>query len=258
MANRKFVIGVEHKTLMSEATDEHLPVTITTKQDRNWQIYKSNFLCLQANRLVLSRPVPDANDCHMELAAGQELAVTFKKGYYKFLFTTRAISQEQYELDPGIFVPVIVVLLPERVEKIQRRAYNRVVVPRDLSPVKVIFSRCAEDEGQPSESLEGVLSDISAGGVSVVIDASIVSHLQVDEQFELRFTPLAAHDKLLLNVRFRHTTNIPDSDQQVLGFQIVGLEIDEEGLGTLRQIARVVSVYKRRTLTSRRPQVTKV
>jgi len=256
MSNRKFVVGAEHKSLLSQAADKHLPVTITTRQDRNWQVYKSNFFCLQANRLVFSHPVPDANDCHMELAPGQEVAVTFKKGYYKFLFTTRAISQEQYELDPGVFVPAIVVLLPERVEKIQRRAYNRVAVPKDLSPVKVTFARYAEDDGQPAESWEGALSDLSAGGVSVVIDASIVSHLQVDEQFELCFTPLAAQDELSLSVRFRHTTNIPGSDQQVLGFQIIGLEIDEEGLGTLRQIARVVSVYKRRIHLSRQPQVT--
>ena len=89
---------------------KHIPLTITVKQDNSWLVYKANFIAISDNRLILTQPTPDVADSHMEPSANQALAVTFKKGYHKFLFTTKVIKQLQFEIDPGIFIPALAVI----------------------------------------------------------------------------------------------------------------------------------------------------
>ena len=241
MPKRKFIIGIECKEILESVSFKHIPLTITVKQDGNWQVYKSNFIATQGDRLIFTQPAPDVADCHMEPTPGQEIAVTFKKGYHKYLFTTRAIEQQQYEMDPGVHIPCLVVHIPEQIEKIQRRAYNRAKVPEKF-PVSVKFWRSKDQ----SKFWEGHLIDLSAGGLGVSHSKDGIDDIQEDEQFILEFIPLQGQETLSVTCRFRHAAAIDGNDNEVMmGFQILGLEVDEDGLRTLRRISRVVAVFQR-------------
>ena len=56
---------------------------------------------------------------------------------------------------------------------------------------------------------------------------------------------ISAQEPLQLQSRFRHVSEKLDTDESLLGFQLMGLEISEEGRGILRRIARIVGVYQR-------------
>jgi c-di-GMP-binding flagellar brake protein YcgR len=243
VTNRKFAVGSECRTLLEEAANKHLPLTITNKQDNSWQVYKSTFYAIKSHRIIVSLPVPEISDCHLEPAAGQEIAVAFKKGYHKCLFVTRIVAQEPYELDAGVSAPSMTLLVPEQIEKLQRRAYNRTKVPTGES-IPVSFWK--NDHSDQEIVWEGTLSDLSAGGVGVRMRKSDIVDLEPGQQFIIQFVPLTGYDPLRLSASFRHVAEIKEDDQVTLGFKLVGLEMDEGGRHMLRQISRIVNVYQRR------------
>jgi c-di-GMP-binding flagellar brake protein YcgR len=240
--NRKFAVGSECRMLLDEAAGKHLPLIITNKQDTNWRVYHSTFYALKSHRIIVSLPVPDVTTYQMEPAAGQEIGVSFKKGYHKCLFVTRIISQEPYELDPGVMAPSITMLMPEQIEKVQRRAYNRTKAPAG-ERIPVSFWKDGNlDQGTV---WEGALSDLSAGGVGISMPKNEIPNLVPGEQFYVQFVPLAGQEPLQLHGCFRHAVESPEGENVILGFKLVGLEMDEEGRHMLRQISRIVNVYQR-------------
>ena len=254
MTNRKIILGSNCRQVLEKAVAKRLPLTITSHQNHSWKVYKSNFVALDNNRLLLAPPVLDTHDGHMEPAQGQELAITFKLGYYKNLFVTRTIGQERHQLDDGIFMPVVVTLAPDQLEKIQRRAYNRAPVP-DHETVPVTFKRLEERESASQQQWQGTLIDLSAGGLGVKIDRAQIESIHEGSQFRLCFIPLANHDEITVNVRFRHAAETDSPDQVNLGFQLIGQEMNENGRATLRRIGRVVHLYQRQNELSKHPNL---
>lgn len=246
MSNKKYLVGVVVRDILQQAIEKRLPVTLTTREGDNWQLYKSHFMAAQGNRLVLTLPVPDMQECHMEPAPGQEIALTFKKGYYKYIFAARVIARDTYTMDDQTTVPTMVVLMPVQLERIQRRAYNRAAVPTEVG----IAVELRAGDGADQVVGQGRLFDVSAGGMGIFTDDSPTSKLQPDEQFRLSFTPPSesrcASGPIEVHVRLRHVT--PDESELGwhLGFQVVGMEMSDEGLSVLRRLGRLANSFNRR------------
>jgi len=299
MRKRKFVVGAECKKMLEEAVYKRLPVTITTKNmaqvpgdpdgdsdnhappqtnSDTWQIYKSCFLTVNSNRIVLAQPLAADYNYALEPAAGTEVAVTFKKGYSKCLFVTRLIGPAQFNLEPesdvphtllatGLcteavatktrIIPALAVYHPQQIEKLQRRGYNRTEPPPDITVPVDFWVRQA-----PEKKYQGVLANLSAGGIGIVMSSDDLPDFQENKEFEMSFVPLpagmqgkASQDNrggewaegaagvLQLPVSFRHATVRPDG-KKLLGFQIVGMELTEHGRGILHRLGRVVNIYQ--------------
>ena len=250
IARRKFAVGQECRKIIEEAAQRCIPLTVTNQNDSSgWEVYKSHFLGVRANRLIISQPLSDSGQGPLEPGRGQEVAITFKKGYSKCLFTTRVIGQEQFELEPGTTVPGLVVYCPEQVERIQRRAYNRVEPPTGQE-VLVTFWNC--EEGQTSKQCEGLLLNLSAGGLGVSVRKEFQGDLYEGQLYQMEFVPLHGQGRLSVQGRLRHAADRPGHEGQLLlGFQFIGLEMSERGRSTIRRIGRVVSVYQRQQPISR-------
>jgi len=240
MQKRRFATGAECKQLLEDVVEKRLPISITMKHEGDWQIYKSNFLGYHGNRLVLALPAPYLNEYTLEPAPGTEIAVTFKKGYNKCLFLTRIIGPQKYELEPEILVPAMSVYAPEQVEKIKRRAYNRTEPPAG-EKIPVTFWL----QSNPGQKSQGILGNISCGGIGLIMPKEAVPALEENSLCGLSFRPLSQQEPLELEVRYRHTSGYEEGPNALVGFQIVGLELTEEGRAKLRQLSRIVSVYER-------------
>ena len=294
MRERKFAVGSECKKLLEAAVEKKLPVTITcrgtvcdiiglggetaeragcTDGADNWQVYKSNFLALHGNKIVLAKPSPHLCDEPLELVPGAEISIAFKKGYNKCLFTTRIIGPQQFEFDSDEslpysissliapdadntsqdvpVVPAVAVYCPEHIEKFRRRAYNRTAPPSTLTVPVTFWS-----PGESDKKHQGVLANISAGGIGLTIPSDEYTQLEENAQYELKFNPMPAdkysasdaptsqQQEIQLSTRFRHDTQMPDGSL-LLGFQLIGLELTEQGRSTLRRLGRIVSLYER-------------
>ncbi|MBN2212323.1 MAG: PilZ domain-containing protein [Sedimentisphaerales bacterium] len=241
MAKRKFVAGMACRQLIDEVIERRVPLTLTNKDGEMWQVHKAYFLHRDGDRLLIAQPVPDSNDGRLEPAAGQVVAVSFKKGYNKCLFVTCIIRSESIRDENDQIVPALSLRMPQQVEKVQRRAYNRAAVPADLD-VTVTLTPV---NGKGSV-VNGWLSNLSAGGMGVLVNEDAGQQLREDQQFLAKFTPLPGQSEIGVQVRLRHTQAADRNNLYLLGLQIMGLEMSEEGRHIVRQIARIVGIYERR------------
>ena len=256
MPRRKFVVGLDCKNLVQQAIEKHLPLTITVNSDDSWKLQKSYFLGVRSQRLILACPTPQADQTQAELVAAQEVAVSFKKGYNKCFFVSRIIGNISFELPSGESVPAITVYHPEQIEKVQRRAYDRAAPPADQD-VTVTFWRGNNDK-KTAQKWSGWLKNLSAGGLGLTMLKSDLPGLQANEPIELVFTPMPDSEPLHLQARFRHVSNSPDDETMaMLGLQLMGLEMTEEGRATLRQISRVLNLYQRQQQIGNHPNLTR-
>jgi c-di-GMP-binding flagellar brake protein YcgR len=242
MRKRKFIVGRECEQALQLAQEKQFLMTVTNKNENdNWQVFKSKILAMQPNRMTISLSPPGAENSPTEPSPGQEIALTFKKGYNKCLFTTRVISCGQFQMEPGVTVPSIVVYKPEQIEKIQRRTFERIEVPTG-DKVTVSFCPCDDLE----DKHHGQLLNLSAGGLGVKVLASEAPSWPNDRQCQLSFVPLPGQEPIVLQSRFRHTTDTTHDGYALLGFQFMGLELTEQGRAILHRIGRVTTVYERR------------
>lgn len=244
MQGKNFVVGVQCRQLIETAVEKHLPATITNRAQSRWQVGKSSFLAVKANRIILAQPVPKVGETPLEPADGQEVAITFKKGYHKCLYTTRIVGRTAYDLEDGTHTQALISLWPQQIEKIQRRAYNRAPAPAEPA-VTVSLWPVSESDPKSQHKYHGSLSDLSAGGLGVIVPPEQVPLANEGQQFELWFVPLPGHEPLCLPASFRHATALADGKGVMLGFQLVGLELSEEGRGLLRWLGRIANVYLR-------------
>lgn len=244
MQQRKYIVGGEARGLFDQAIARHLPLSLTTCQEQTWQVYKTYFLAHHANRLLISMPVPDTEGCHIEPAPGQEIALTFKKGYYKHIFISRVLSREEHTHEDGSLCPALAILIPDRIERIQRRAYNRAEVP-DMMRIPVHFSLLEDDNEGSDYVYEGLLQDVSAGGLGVRSSDPRINQCQAGQQFQLNFMPPIDQLPIEIFVRLRHITPPTEQAEHDLGFQVVGLEISEEGRAMLRRLGRLANRLQR-------------
>ncbi len=245
MTRRNFVVGLECKNILSEAVSKRLPVKITNKHETRWQVYKSSIVGIQGNRLVLSPPISEIEDTSTNLEEGQEIAITFKKGYNKCLFVTRFIGPCEFESEPGETVSGVQILWPQQIEKFQRRAFHRAPAPPGDSIQVTFWKSDTPAKERKEKKWRGILQDLSAGGLGITMLKSEVPEFKTGDQFEMWFMPLPGQEPLCLPVWFRHATSMPETDRVMLGFQIVGLEISEEGRSLMRWIGRIANVYQR-------------
>ena len=240
MGKRNYVTGMDCQRMLDEAVEKRLFVKITDKDESQWAMYRSSFLGKQGNRLVLTQPTPEDQQCAIELVEGQNIAVSFKKGYNKCLFVTRVVGHGLYEVEPGVKMPTITVLRPDCIEKLRRRAFNRADVP---SGMQIAVTLRSTAKGR--KEWTGLLTNLSAGGMAVQMDNSDAAVLQDDQQFVLEFVPLMDQGSIQVPGRVRHTTASSAGDQSLVGIQFMGLDASEEGRNTLRRLGRIVNMFQR-------------
>lgn len=243
MRKRKFVVGKETQNLLQTALIKKMPLTITRKHGDDWEMYKSHIISILGHRMVISMPEGREDQPVMAYDKGQELAISFKKGYNKCLFTSRIISQGRSEIEPGKFAETLMVYVPEQVEKIQRRVYERTNVPAG-DQISVSFWPVSDSKRR----YVGELTDLSGGGIGVIV-RGVAPDVQAEQHCTIQFVPLPGHEPIIATSIYRHITD-PESDDRKIGFQFIGLETTEQGRMTLRRIGRVVTIYERRNSIS--------
>ncbi len=244
MRKRKFVVGKETQNLLQTALMKKMPLTITRKHGEDWEMYKSHIISILGHRMVIAMPEGRADQPVMAYDKGQELAISFKKGYNKCLFTSRIISQGRTELEPGKFIETLMVYIPEQIEKIQRRIYERTMVPSG-EQISVSFWPINDSKSR----YVGELTDLSGGGIGVVVNNSVNPEIEPEQHCTVQFVPLPGHEPIIATSIYRHITE-PESDGRKIGFQFIGLETTEQGRMILRRIGRVVTIYERRNSIS--------
>ncbi len=170
---------------------------------------------------------------------GQDIGVTFRAGHKKCMFGSIVSSLGDATKNALITLP-----WPQRLQQLQRRAYQRVVLPKHTAiSVRLV-------QGQSNHSLHAdvqsvrhaQLEDLSVGGMRVRIQDT--ASLKQDDVYRCVFTPRPGKPSFMIDTLIRHT-EAPTTEHARIGLQFIGLEVSAEGRRTLDRLARVVSYFQR-------------
>lgn len=262
--------GADPREILQTVIEKKTPAILSFLSGGKWHVARVLLTKLGASRLDV-RVSPKKTDSvsqknhdvpaqmttqqshSINIQINQPVGVSMKYDYGKFIFETSVVALEPSPDSSG--GEMISLLVPDRIEIVQRRSYFRVDVPSSLKvSVMLWHRRCAEETSQENQTADlnrrhpdcywqGRLADISAGGVQVIIDSGQKPDFKKGQFVGLRFTPLPYETPLMFSAQIRNVLPTADKKCICLGLQIVGLEASPEGRQVLQRICSVAEHY---------------
>jgi c-di-GMP-binding flagellar brake protein YcgR len=233
--------------VIRSAVQRGSPVTLTVLCRDSWVSLHSRFLAAGEGGIWLEMPTA-ADGAQQELSTGQRVGVNFKHKHHKHIFSTAVAGTAESHLEDGSRGRALVVAWPERMERLQRRAYVRAEVPPNRI-VRVSFwlgGRQHEPAGTSPEHpvYSGSVIDISAGGFSAATDLAAGDVLETGDTVGVRLAFGAGGATVFADAQLRHAEPSVEG-KCVMGFQFVALAESAEGKDALALITAKVTEFQR-------------
>jgi len=214
-----------------------------------WRTTKISTVALTSTTLHIAvREKADAPPINIQI--NQPVGISIQQDFSKYIFDTIIVGFESSlsQSSSG----KIVLELPDRMERMQRRAYQRVLVPKHLN-IKVLFWHrgYVDDSMQvPLENYwQGKLEDLSAGGVQIAVDLEHGPNFKVNQFIGLQFTPGYYQKPLLLEGRVKHIAETTEGNKLYVGVQFMGLEATSMGREKIHRLIDIADEYQKQNET---------
>ncbi len=247
----------EPRSVLQTIIDKKVPGIMSYLSKGKWHVAKVLLTNLGASRLN-AQLLPRKKPHPINIRINQPVGIAVKYEYGKFIFETSVMDFEP-SVGPDEKVSdapqngnsttsggTIVLLVPDRIEIVQRRSYFRVEVPNSLKVNVMLWHRgyaSAEHRVPPEHYWQGKLVDISAGGAQIVLDVDQQPDFKKSQFVGLRFTPMPYETPLMFDAQIRNILPTASNKGICLGLQIVGLEASSEGRHILQRLCNVVERY---------------
>lgn len=235
---------------------------MTFLKGHDWQSARVLFTYLEDQRFDI-KITPKRKNQEMIFQPGQSVGMSFKcgygGGYDNFIFDTKIFS-----LNPASGSKVdsdICLVIPEQIEIVQRRNYQRVSVPKELGRIDVfawhhIFG---QDNNQilARKDYHFELIDISASGIQMAINTGQKPDFEPGQSICVKFEALPCQTPLVFNAQVKSILPTADGKGTCFGLQTVGLEASPEGRLILQRLCSVVDEYKQMNISAAEKQPAK-
>lgn len=178
---------------------------------------------------------------------GERVGVSFRRGHKKCLFVSTLIMSQSECGKDGIKRDTLVLRVPRQVRSIQRRAFQRVIVPEGVFIAAKIWEGGIPEEGSMSFPVcSGRVANVSMGGVLVETRVDQNPRLSSGEVVGVEIAPRPG-ESIVLDGMYRHC--VTDGRNRLgLGFHFPGIEHELPGRASITQlsdfIARVRSMQR--------------
>jgi c-di-GMP-binding flagellar brake protein YcgR len=173
----------------------------------------------------------------------QPVGLCFPHEHYNYIFES-AITEPPTPASPT----ELKFDMPDKIERMQRRAYERQPIPNGLNVRAMFWHRGhMKHPGQkPREDYwQGKLENLSAGGTMIRVKHDYRDFFSMDQLVGVQFTPMSYQKPLLLEARVRHLDTPPAEESLLVGVEFIGLEASPEGRDTLHRLLEVVDAYEK-------------
>ena len=245
--------GAEPRKVLLAAVEKKELATMSCLMGGKWHTLKVSLASLQADRLGI-KVSPGEGPCPADIRIEQPVGLSFNHQGGKFIVETKVAALAPSAEPQG--AADISLVVPDRIEVVQRRSYIRISVPKNLKVNVTLwhrFSATEENLSQDEVYYKGRLVDISAGGTRVSVDASQRPCFEEGQVIGLRFTPMPYEMPLMFNAQIKNIVPATDGSGIYIGLQIIGLESGSEGRQALSRLVGVVDRYKQINQTTASP-----
>ncbi len=230
-----FTWAVQHQT----------PLVLSVRAGDNWVAVKSAFVGFDPAQRAIQVLYPQAGDQPaVEIVAGQQVGVSFRRGHKKCIFSTIVVMRRNEPAAAGVALDTLILRCPEQLQEMQRRAYERITCPPD----RFIAVRLWEGLGAGHDGswplCSGRVANVSMGGVQVDIRQDHNPRLSIGDRVGVEITVSPGRPPLMLDAQYRHCA-ISSPGRLGLGFQFLGLEHSQPNRATLAEISEFVKEMQR-------------
>ncbi len=231
--------------VLTLAVDQKTLGVISFNSNGKWHMANVRLCAITSENLHLELK-PEEKISPINIQINQPVGISCQYEFNKYIFETVVIGFESSvnQTHGGR----IVLELPKKIERMQRRAYIRIDVPNDLN-IKVLFwHRGYVDDSQevPLENYwQGKLIDLGAGGMQIGIDLEEGPNFRVGQLIGLQFTPMSYEKPMLLEAQVKHLAENAEDKKLYVGVEFIGLEGSGEGRKKLRRLVSIVDEYER-------------
>lgn len=228
------------------AIEKRLPVQGSVRMGPRWALLKSRFLPRLCGHdlLCIEPPLPsgpgDTSAQAIDLVDGTEIGVTFRRGHHKCMFVSQVAGRQRIAINSATRVDAVLIRRPSRIDQLQRRAYERTIVPEEFA----LAVRITPVDGGAADRTCAVATDISAGGMGLCFpegQPSWTPTLGAAARLEIRALQLPP---ILVDGLYKQCWTRPDGSVS-WGYQFVGLESTDAGRATLESLNRLVRMLPR-------------
>ncbi|MHC5061844.1 MAG: flagellar brake protein [Planctomycetota bacterium] len=205
-------------------------------------------ICTVSNHTLHVEPLAEENNKKpADIQINQPVGISIQRDFDKYIFETvvAGIETSVNQSKGG----KIVLELPDKVERMQRRAYTRMPVPKSMNVQVLFWHRGYSDDSKrvPLENYwQGRLLNISAGGVQIAVDRDQEPNFRVSQLVGLQFTPMSYEKPIHVEGQVRHIAQTSNGEKLEVGVEFIGLEASGQGRQKLHRIVNAVNEYERR------------
>lgn len=229
------------------AAENKPDITISRATEGGWEHLRSRFMALDSQNGVLkiTYPLSSSSGPPPEIATGEELGISFRRGHKKCLFVCPVAMRCREPHAPGEAADTLVLRAPKEVRELQRRVYQRLVIPQESFIAIKIWEGGVPVEGAVAWPLcSGRVANVSVGGVLVDVRVDQNPRLCAGDIVGIEITTRPGSPAICLDGQYRHCV-MTGEDRLGLGFQFVGLEHDLEGHSSVLEVAEFVRHLRR-------------
>lgn len=196
----------------------------------------------------------EGNTAHLDnLQVHQPVGISFQIDHEKYIFDSIILGFESTLATGG---GRILIEIPEVIEKMPRRAYERQPVPSNLNVQALFWHRgyCDGTTCVPTESYwQGQLTNLSAGGCQIAVPLTISDCFRANQLIGLQFTPMFYQKPILVEAQVIHLRPEKSEGKVYLGVEFLGLEVSIDGRTILHRLSEVVEEYAKLNNASPEP-----
>ncbi len=229
------------------ACEKSVPAIITVPNELSWSNLHTRILAVRDAHVLLEMPPIESGKAPHEFVPAERIGISFKLRHHKHIFAGTVVGQERLPDADGVDMPVLVVVTPSRMQRLQRRAFIRVDVP----PNRIVRASFwlggfeAEPSGTSAEHpvWSGSVVNFSAGGFQLATKAKAIDGLEVGDAVGARLVFGTGGEAVFADAQVRHVDI--NGERADIGFQFLGLTETPDGRIALQMISAKVSEFGR-------------
>jgi c-di-GMP-binding flagellar brake protein YcgR len=241
MSQAELLTTQQQETFLRQAVEEGLCGTLSSLHDGKWNVF--DVLISTVDEAGIHLHVMSENAENIDLKKDQPVGICIQKEFQKYIFES-CISMAQTAAPAA----KIILELPDNIQKMQRRAYERQPIPAELN-VKATFWHRGYMHGSkqaPHEDYwQGKLENLSAGGAMIRVGSDQGDAFSTGQLVGVQFTPMSYQKPLLLEGHVRHLHPLTDKEGLTVGVEFLGLEASTDGHNLLHRLLDVIAAYEK-------------
>lgn len=230
------------RSILTWAAQRQSPLTASILAEGRWCNLRSHIVRydLATNVLQIVYPIATDTMAPPEITVGEELGISLRRGHKKCVFVCQVLMRRMDKSEEGQPLDTLVVRAPRSMREMQRRVYQRVIIPEERFIAARLWQGGLPVQGAPCWPIcSGRVSNISLGGLLMDIRCDQNPRLGVGDTVGVEITQVPGQEPLTAEAQYRHCL-MTGSGRIGIGLQFLGLEHDRPGRTTISQLADFV------------------